>query len=74
MKKEITLGQLLSVGVTVLLTIISGWITMNNKITKIEARQEMSEKRWEKIELKLDENLSAINQVKVELQNKKNRE
>lgn len=33
MKREITLGQLLSVGVTILIALITGWVTLNNKVT-----------------------------------------
>lgn len=74
MKKEITIGQLLSTGAMLLVTIITGWITMNNKITRLEAKSEMNEKRWERVDAKLDESQSVLNAIKVELQNKKNRD
>lgn len=73
MKKEITLGQLVSTGAMLLVTIITGWITMNNKITRLEAKSEMNEKRWERVDAKLDENQKTLNAVLVELQNKQNR-
>jgi hypothetical protein len=81
MKKEITIGQLLSVGATLLIAIITGWVTLNNKVSsqavEIKVLQE-NQNKWdrvvERIEAKIDLNNEKTNQVLIELQNKKNRE
>lgn len=73
MKREITLGQLLSVSVTLLIALITGWVTINNKVSMHDAeikglqlRAANAERILERIEGKID-----ILTIKVE--NKKDR-
>lgn len=73
MKKEITVGQFLSVAATLLIAMATGWITINNKVAShavrlqgVEARQDKTERILERIEGKIE--LILIN-----LQNKKDR-
>lgn len=61
MKKEITVGQLLSVGVTLLIAIITGWVTINNKVSGhekeiqgIQIRQSRVETQIDRLENKID--------------------
>lgn len=80
MKKEITLGQLLSVGVTLLITIITGWVTINNKVSSheeqiksLENRQTKVELVNDRIELKIDKINENIGTILVKLEGKKDR-
>lgn len=84
MKKEITIGQLVSASVAILISLITGWITMNNKVTALETKMNIKdteeynyrlslEKKLEKMDLKLDDLKQSNNDIKVELQNKENR-
>ena len=61
MKKEITLGQILAVAVTLLIAIVGGWVTLNNKVSghekqiqAMEARQLRIESMVDRIENKID--------------------
>ena len=84
MKKEITVGQLLSAFITVLVAVIGGWITLNNKITEnkvnitnVQALQEKNEglyiKRLESLEAKVDIQNAGIVQILLKLENKADR-
>jgi hypothetical protein len=81
MKKEITIGQLLSVGATLLIAMFSGWVTLNNKVSsqgvEIKVLQD-NQSKWdrvvERIEAKIDRNNEITTQILIQLQNKKNRE
>jgi len=89
MKREITLGQLLSVSVTLLIAVITGWITMSNKITEqgtkfniqieqIKADQAAIQQRFdrftERIELKIDKMNENVNSVLVKMETKVDRQ
>ena len=78
MKKEITLGQLLSVAVTILIALASGWITLNNKATdtaekarNLEIQQSSQEIRTERKFDKIDVKLDAIQNGVYDLKEKK---
>jgi uncharacterized protein YoxC len=73
MKREVTLGQALSIAVTIAITIITGWITMNNKVTRLEARQDELEKRYDRIETKIDLIVDKTQNILIELERKQNR-
>lgn len=84
MKNEFTLGQLLAVGVTIILAIVTGWITMSNKVATVEAEnrelrnnlyslQISVDKKFEKIDSKLDDNNSTLFDIKVLLERKADR-
>lgn len=84
MKKEITLGQAITLCVTILITCITGWITMNNKMSRLEAKDlqhdatefEMKlnvEKKFNKIDDKTDEIQTTLTDIKVLLERKVDR-
>ena len=81
MKKEITVGQLLSVGATLLIAIITGWVTLNNKVSghdaEIKSLQE-NQTKWEKVvervEAKIDKGNETTTQILIKLENKKDRQ
>lgn len=80
MKKEITLGQLLSVGVTLLIAIVTGWVTLNNKVSSHDAQIKSLESRQTKIESsidrfddKLDKVIDAVTDIKIKMERKKDR-
>jgi len=89
MKKEITLGQLLSVAVTLIIAAVTGWVTLTNKITEqgtkfniqieqIKADQAAIQARFdrftERIELKLDKVNENVNSVLVKMETKVDRQ
>lgn len=81
MKKEITLGQLLSVATTLLIAIVTGWVTLNNKVSAhdIEIRTlQQNQIKWDivvdRIEAKIDETNKLSTQILIQLQNKKDRD
>jgi len=89
MKKEITLGQLLSVAVTLLIAVITGWITLTNKVTQQETKfniqieqlkadqaaiQARFDRFTERIEFKLDKVNENVNSVLVKMESKLDRQ
>lgn len=54
MKKEITIGQALAIAIGLITTIVTGWVTMTNKVTSLETRVEYLERSTTKLEQKLD--------------------
>jgi len=89
MKKEITLGQLLSVAVTLLIALVTGWVTLNKKVTEqdtrfgieieqIKKQQDAIQSRFdrftERIELKLDKVNENVNSVLVKMETKVDRQ
>jgi hypothetical protein len=84
MKKEITVGQLISVATTLLIAIITAWITLTKKVTVMEVKQqnmeasqidERIENRRAMNELKwaIDNGNQRLTEILVQLQNKENR-
>jgi predicted negative regulator of RcsB-dependent stress response len=89
MKKEITVGQLLSVAVTLLIAVITGWVTMSKKVTEQETKfsiqieqikkeQDAIQGRFdrftERTELKLDKINENVNSVLVKMESKIDRQ
>jgi hypothetical protein len=88
MKKEITLGQVLAVAATFIIAIVTGWITMSNKVTdaerristleaqrvsdNIEYRQSISELKWQ-IADGNQKTTDQLTHILVKLENKQNR-
>jgi uncharacterized ion transporter superfamily protein YfcC len=80
MKKEITLGQLLSVAVTLLIAIVGGWIAINNKVTShdsdiyyIKQRLNSYDKLMDRVESKIDGLDAGQTKILIELQDKQRR-
>lgn len=74
MKQEMTTGQLLGACTTVLIAILTAWITLNNKVTRLESRQDTIDQRFDKIELKIDLLIDQTHNVRLELERKVNRQ
>lgn len=73
MKKEITIGQALAIAVTIITTLITGWITTTNKIKAIEVKVEYLEQSKEKLESKIDAIQSDTRQILINLERKEDR-
>lgn len=84
MKKEITVGQLVSAAVAILIALATGWITMTNKVTALETRIQNKEtedynyrlsvdKKLDRLDNKVDDLKQQGTDILVELQNKQNR-
>lgn len=81
MKKEITLGQLLTGLLSLLITVVTAWITLNNKVSShsekiktLEERLLYGEKMIERVETKIDRLNEQNTRILIALENKKNRE
>lgn len=84
MKKEITLGQLVSVAVTVIIALATGWITQNSKVSKLEEKvlilqaqqaeqSHANEKKFDKIDKVLGDIQADTRQILVNLERKQDR-
>jgi len=73
MKKEITVGQLLSVGVTILIAIVTGWVTLNNKVSTHDAEIKHLQNRYDKSEKTFERIEAKVEQILISLQNKKDK-
>ena len=84
MKKEITLGQLIATAVSLLVVLITGWITITNKVTANEQKIVAQEKRIDAFEVRYDRDnlemktkqdkiLETLNDIRVILENKQDR-
>jgi len=84
MKKEITVGQVVGVAATLLIAIMSAWITLNNKVTRLETKQEQdrveqynlqiaNDKKFDKMDNKIDGIQNDTRQILINLQNKQDR-
>lgn len=73
MKKEITLGQLLSVATTLLIALATGWITINKEVTKSSTRIDSLEVRQDKTERILERIEGKVELILIKLENKKDR-
>lgn len=74
MKKEITLGQLLGVGATLLIAIATGWMTMSNKISEQGMQIKNLQERQDKVESAIFGIQTDIRLILVKLQDKKDRD
>ncbi len=84
MKKEITLGQVLVAFLGLITTIVTGWITMSNKVTDVQRRVQTLEsqritdnieyrKSIDELKWQIQDGNKRITDILVELQNKQNR-
>lgn len=80
MKREITLGQLISVGVTLLIAMASGWITLNNKVSAhaadiyyLQQKINTYDKQMERLENKIDKMIEKQEEILVQLAGKQNK-
>lgn len=83
-KREVTLGQLITVATTLVILIITQWVSLNIRVTKIEV-ESVERTRYEteyRLEMKSSQaetnaTLKALNEsvqeIKVSLQNKQDR-
>ena len=70
MKKEITLGQLISAGVTLLIAIVTAWVTINNKVSAHAEAIDAIKKRQDRTDIQLDKIDATTTTILFELQNK----
>lgn len=84
MKKEITLGQLLSVSIALFISLVTGWVTLTNKVSsqeveinRLQKNQEYMQNKWdrgmERLEFKIEDGNEDIKKILIELQNKADR-
>lgn len=73
MKKEITVGQLLSVAATLLIALATGWVTLNNKVSSHETEIQGIKKQQEKTDRILERIEGKIELILITLPNKKDR-
>lgn len=84
MKREITVGQLLSVAVSVVIALATGWITQNNKVSKLEEKvmilqqqqaqqAEANEKKFDKIDKTLSDIQNDTRLILINLERKADR-
>ena len=77
-KVNITLGQVLSMALTVFIITLGGWINMSGKVQALEVETDI---RIRQLEMQVQKNreyfhkiLDEVQQVKIVLENKKDRE
>ena len=68
MKKEITLGQLVSVSATLLIAIVTAWVTINNKVSVHSEAIESIKKRQDRTDVQLDKIDATTTTILFELQ------
>lgn len=84
MKKPVEIWQIILGALTFLAMLIGAWVTLNNKVSRIETKQEQEsinaefvrtamEKKIDKIDDKMDKQGSDIRQILIEIQNKQDR-
>lgn len=69
-KKEVTLGQLLTLGFTLLTMILISWSNMSNRVSALEIQNNYRESTISNINEKLDKIITDINCIKVDLKGK----
>lgn len=60
MKKEITVGQLVSAAVTVLIAMFAGWMSINNKVATLEEKNRTFEHQLYNLQLSMDKKYDRI--------------
>lgn len=73
MKKEITLGQLLSTAVVVMIALLTAWGTMNNRVTRQGEQIEAIKDRQNRIEMMLNRIDDKLETIIIKIENKKDR-
>lgn len=69
MKKEITLGQLLSVAVTIIIALATGWITQNSKVSKLEEKVLILQQQQTQQAVTNEKKFDKIDKTLVDIQN-----
>jgi hypothetical protein len=73
-KLGITHGELLGASVIIISAILMFWKTTDVRLSALELRMNAKEKTDEQINLKLDKLQDGINEVKIALQNKQDKQ
>ena len=69
-KKEVTLGQLLTLGFTLLTMILISWSNMSSRVSALEIQNNYRESTISNINEKLDKIITDINCIKADLKGK----
>lgn len=69
MKKEITVGQVLSIASAVLIALVTHWYTLNNKITRLETQREEDRIRLFDMQLEISKKFDKIDKNLGDLSN-----
>lgn len=69
MKKEITVGQVLSIASAVLIALVTHWYTLNNKITRLETQREEDRIRLFDMQLEISKKFDKIDKTLGDLSN-----
>lgn len=67
MKREVTLGQVLSIAVTIIIAGLTGWITLTNKVERGEERDKNLEIRMTGYEIRQDKETGEIKKTLQEI-------
>jgi len=67
MKREVTLGQVLSIAVTIIIACLTGWITLSNKVERAEERDKNLEIRMSSYEIRQDKETGEIKKTLQEI-------
>jgi len=73
MKREITFGQVFGVVVSLVVVLITGWITMNNRVKALEVKADYQERSQQILQEKIDAIQHNTNQILVTLERKQDR-
>lgn len=73
MKKEITLGQALAIACGLIVSIITGWITITNRVTALENKTNYLEHHNQKLEEKLDAIQKNTVEILIKMERKQDR-
>lgn len=81
MKRQVTLGEVLAMGILILGTILSFWISVNVRLSALEINKQAQADNWtdakasfEKINNKLDKQQDGINDIKISVERKQDRQ
>lgn len=69
MKKEVTVGQLISVAAGLIVTLVTAWITLRSDVDVLKHNDKMQDAKIESIHIELKSNYSELRQEIRTLQN-----
>lgn len=69
-KKEVTLGQLITVGFTLLTMILVSWSNMSNRVQALEINKQYRDYEMSKMNEKLDIIINDVGCIKIDLKGK----
>ena len=72
-KKEVTIGQLVTVGFTLLTMILVSWSNMSNRVQALEIKTQYRDSDITNLNEKLDKILNDVNCIKIDLKGKKDK-